>query len=148
MEGEREREFQVMITSQSTSGIVGNEALRGKPGAVASSVMSQCQDEQAQSKIHLTGSTAVWLLPSQRVSPRFLLRRRQSERRQLLTDLIHRRLGEEDVYFPCLTTSRHRFTFTSCFSLFLPHTHTRAHSRTIWVMTRYGRSPFIYHSAC
>lgn len=63
---EREREmvaFQVMITSQSTSGIVGNEALMGKPGAVASSVMSQSQDEQAQSKIRLTGSTRVSLLP-------------------------------------------------------------------------------------
>lgn len=65
-EREREKEmvaFQVMITSQSTSGIVGNEALMGKPGAVASSVMSRCQDEQAQSKIHLTGSTRVSLLP-------------------------------------------------------------------------------------
>lgn len=111
-----------MTTSQSTSGIVGNEALMRKPGAVASSVMSQWQDEQAQSKIHLTGS-------KEELECCFF-RLWQSERGQLLTDLVRRRLGEEDVCF--LTTSRLLVTFTSCFSrrsfftffFFLPHKHT------------------------
>lgn len=100
------------------------------------------QDEQAQSKIHLTGSTWVWLLLLQRVPLSSLLHWWQGV--GTAPDWPHS--SEEDVCFPCLTTSRLRLAFTSRFSLFATHT------RAIWVITRHSRqsflSLFVFHSAC
>lgn len=134
----REREmvvvFQVMTTSSSTSWIVGNEALMGKPDAAASLVMSQSQDEQALSKIHLTGSKLYFqtISPSSVFAPPLLHRGWWCGWQRLLTDLIRCCFCEEDVCFPRLTVSRLHFMFSSCFSrqsfsLFITHVHTHTH---------------------
>lgn len=81
----RERNGGVSGDDTPSSGIVGNEALGGGGvDAVASLVMSRCQGERAQSKIHVTGRDAVAAVPT-RLSVAFFFFVGDSCRLTLLT---------------------------------------------------------------